>query len=366
MILLNPNLKSFTRFISNKKVYIYGTGADFFHLMDRSVWKAIEPQVVFCVDQNRTEPIQIKSGREIPVYLPEALRKVDSGLVLIVSHNYAYEMFSFASRIIKSDKVGCVIMPLMWANSDGDDMASFSHMIGIGEEQIPRIIHSFWFSGEKMPELYQMCYQTWKELLPDYEIIIWDQHSYDVSKHSFMLQALEQKKWAYVSDYARLDVINEMGGVYLDLDVKLVRRIDPLLTLKSFFSFGQQLQIDLGSGFGSVKNNKLIKNMMTRYDGQSFLNKKGTPDYVKFVQPTFIKPELDAIGLNDVGDMQIIDDMVFLPRKYFSPMDTFTYESKFLCGDTYGIHMHNTSWREEDLRALRENNKRLEANAIPC
>ena len=89
-----------------------------------------------------------------------------------------------------------------------------------------------------MTELGKNCIASWEKYCPDYEIIRWDESNYDVTKNAYMKQAYDAKKWAFVTDYVRLDIIYEQGGIYLDTDVELVKSIDDLLSDKAFMGVG--------------------------------------------------------------------------------------------------------------------------------
>ena len=99
---------------------------------------------------------------------------------------------------------------------------------------IPKKIHYCWFGGNPLPELAIRCIESWKKYCPDYEIIRWDESNYDVTKNKYMYQAYENKRWGFVPDYARLDIIYNYGGIYLDTDVELLNSLDDLLDQKCF------------------------------------------------------------------------------------------------------------------------------------
>ena len=99
---------------------------------------------------------------------------------------------------------------------------------------IPKKIHYCWVGGNSKPPLVKKCIQSWKKYCPDYEIIEWNESNYDISKNIYMKQAYEAKKWAFVTDYMRLDIIYEHGGIYLDTDVELIKNIDDLLSNEAF------------------------------------------------------------------------------------------------------------------------------------
>ena len=102
---------------------------------------------------------------------------------------------------------------------------------------IPKIIHYCWFGrGEKTPSMLK-CIESWKRFCPDYEIKEWNEDNFDVECIPFVKAAYDAKKWAFVSDYARLRIIWEKGGIYLDTDVELLKSLDDLLVLDAYMGF---------------------------------------------------------------------------------------------------------------------------------
>ena len=99
---------------------------------------------------------------------------------------------------------------------------------------LPKVIHYCWFGGAKKPKLVRDCIKSWRNHLTDYEIIEWNESNCDLS-HPFLNKCFELKKWAFVSDYIRLKVLYENGGIYLDTDMIVIKTFDNLL-LKKLFS----------------------------------------------------------------------------------------------------------------------------------
>ena len=95
---------------------------------------------------------------------------------------------------------------------------------------IPKIIHYCWIGGTPLPEIAKKCIESWKKCCPDYEIREWNESNYDFTQNVYMKEAYEVKKWGFVPDYARLDIIYRYGGFYLDTDVELLKSLDPFCT----------------------------------------------------------------------------------------------------------------------------------------
>ena len=89
---------------------------------------------------------------------------------------------------------------------------------------IPKIIHYCWFGGGPKPKSVEKCIRSWKKYCSDYEIIEWNEDNFDISSSPlYAKQAYAAKKWAFVSDYARLKVVFEYGGIYFDTDVQVIK-----------------------------------------------------------------------------------------------------------------------------------------------
>ena len=127
---------------------------------------------------------------------------------------------------------------------------------------IPKIIHYCWFGNGPIPEKDKKCINSWKKYCSDYKIIQWNEKNYDITKNKYMNQAYQQKKWGFVPDYARLDIIYTYGGIYLDTDVEIIKSFDSLLSNRGFAGFERPDYVNLGLGFGAEAENIIIKKML--------------------------------------------------------------------------------------------------------
>ncbi len=88
---------------------------------------------------------------------------------------------------------------------------------------IPKKIHYCWFGRNELPALAKKCIASWKKYCPDYEIIEWNEDNFDLDYNGYTRYCYDNKKWAFLSDFVRLVVVAEQGGIYFDTDVELGR-----------------------------------------------------------------------------------------------------------------------------------------------
>ena len=142
---------------------------------------------------------------------------------------------------------------------------------------IPKIIHYCWFGGNPKPEIIEKCMASWKKHCPDWEIIEWNESNYDVNANPYTREAYEAKKWAFVTDVVRLEIVNRYGGVYMDTDVELLEGIDSFAEHKAFYFFETDRNVNSGLGFGAEAGHETLGAMLSFYEGKHFLV-NGKPD----------------------------------------------------------------------------------------
>ena len=103
---------------------------------------------------------------------------------------------------------------------------------------IPKVIHYCWFGGNPLPKAAIKCIKSWKKHCPDYQIIEWNEDNYDISSAPlFVRQVFDARKWGFIADYIRLEIIYTHGGIYLDTDVEAIQSFDELLKNSAFWGF---------------------------------------------------------------------------------------------------------------------------------
>lgn len=214
---------------------------------------------------------------------------------------------------------------------------------------IPKIIHYCWFGKKELPDSVKECISSWKKFLPDYQIMRWDESNYDINKCNYIKEAYESGKWAFVSDYARLDICYTYGGIYLDTDVEVVKSFDELLLLKGFCGMesdkrGEAEVVNVGLALGMEKNLEIGKKLRDEYHKLHFIKEDGTLDLTTC--PIIQTRSLKKYGMKLKNEIQNIEGMTVFPTDYFCPMNQYTGKIS-MTTNTYSIHHYSASWMNE-------------------
>lgn len=207
---------------------------------------------------------------------------------------------------------------------------------------IPKIIHYCWFGGNPLDDMAKKCIESWKRHCPDYEIKEWNESNFDVNSNIYVKEAYGAKKWAFVSDYVRLFALKEHGGIYMDTDMELLKKIDSFLDLPAFSGFENDNSIPTAI-MGSEKDGEWISYLLSYYDDRHFVLADGRLDVTTNVTTiTNMTQKKYSIALNNT--YQLLDGVLALyPRDYFCPKN---YETGKLetTKNTVCIHHFNGSW----------------------
>lgn len=206
---------------------------------------------------------------------------------------------------------------------------------------IPKIIHYCWFGGNPLPELAKKCIESWKKFLPDYEIKEWNESNYDVHKIPYTAQAYDAKKYAFVSDYARFDILYQYGGIYFDTDVEVIKSIDKILLEGAFAGFESPGQLATGLGIASPIASPIYKEILESYEKSDFISSNGTMNLTTVVER--VTEIFKKHGLTDENRIQKVADVTIYPAEYFCPKDNRTGELN-ITPNTYTIHHYDGSW----------------------
>lgn len=209
---------------------------------------------------------------------------------------------------------------------------------------IKKIIHLCWLSGDDFPDTIKMCVNSWKNVMPDYEIIFWDKEKFlREIKSEFALQALKHKKWAFATDYMRLFALYNYGGIYLDSDVLVYKTFDGLLD-NEFFSgieyFKPTNYVAIEAAImGAVPHHPFFKDCLSVYDKLNFDLGNGTLDETPIT--IRIAKIAEKYGFRYIPEQQNLSSGITIYPPYY-----FTNKSGIIKpGITYAIHLCEGSWR---------------------
>lgn len=202
-----------------------------------------------------------------------------------------------------------------------------------------------------MPEMAEKCIASWEKYNPGYQIIRWDENNFDLECDFFPKEAYLAGRWAFVSDYARLKIVYENGGIYLDTDVEVIKSFDELLDYRCFLGAETDGYIATGLGFGAEKGNAVIKKMFEAYSGKHFQIGEGV--FKDTPCPEINTPPLIKLGYS-YNDAEIwsIPEVTVFPPEYFCPIDYLTGETR-ITPKTFSIHHFSASWISDQDAAIR-------------
>lgn len=237
--------------------------------------------------------------------------------------------------------------------------------------KIPKIIHYCWFSGRPLTPFAKRCIRSWKKVMPDYELRLWTSEDIKdiIQSVPFAKHAYEAKKWAFVADYVRLYALYTEGGIYLDSDVKVIKRFDKFLGC-AFFSSNEKTayyynketqsklqddgtpidsdEIVIGMGIqaaimGSIKGHPFIMDCLDYYQTLTF-NISGETDINDYITVFHIsRIAAQKYGYKYVDCYQLLsNDMHIYPSSTFVGNMLF-YKKR----EAYAIHLCNGSWHED-------------------
>lgn len=221
---------------------------------------------------------------------------------------------------------------------------------------IPKTIHYCWFGGNEKPPLALKCIRSWRKYAKGFKIVEWNEDNFDIAAcPQYVQDAYKEKKWAFVTDYARLKILYENGGIYFDTDVEVIRNLELLLDHRCFMGIErakESAKVASGLGIGAEKGFDLIREIMDDYNGRSFYKEDGSIDITTC---TVINTEvLKRHGFTESGlTQEFMDGVVAYAPEYFSPMD-MTNGKMYKTKNTYSIHHYGLSWTSEEHRKERK------------
>jgi len=176
-------------------------------------------------------------------------------------------------------------------------------------QPIPKKIHYVWLGGKPLPPAMREFIDGWRRLMPEFEVCEWNEKNFDMSSHPWMERMQSEKKYGFASDYVRLSVLRDHGGIYLDTDMQLKKSLAPFLGEQCFVSF--EFDHFLSSAIiGCRPGHPMTQTLLDLYDGQEGQIVSNT---------VFTRYFIDAFPefrLNN-QDQIVGDDIRIFPKEYF-------------------------------------------------
>ena len=205
---------------------------------------------------------------------------------------------------------------------------------------IPKVIHYIWLGGKPLPKIAEKCIESWKKFCPNYEIKKWDETNLNIDKYQFAKDAYESKKYAFVSDVFRTEILFNEGGIYFDIDVELIKEIKEIIKdYDCVMGFETSNLLNPCLFIASKKSNQDLKNILKIYEETKF-------DINKLMDLTVCEiftKYYESKGLIREDKTQKVENTKFYTSEYFSPINVITNKKK-ITKNTHSIHWYNASW----------------------
>lgn len=338
----NMTVALFEKILEKKKVICFCAGKALQELCDEYI--LLKERIEYIVDNRRNGEIYEINGKKMPIIDAQNVEFSGNSIIIISSIMYADEIVMQLDSIHKFDGM-TVYVPYMFVE-DKEPEGENNMAVAI----IPKTIHYCWFGEKPIPQKFKDNIETWKRYCPNYEIVLWNESNYDWKKNKYMKQAYESGKWGFVPDYARLDIINSYGGVYLDTDVEIVRNIDSLLQHELFCGFESRKYVAFGLGFGGKREHPILEEMMEEYEKIDFINKDGTLNLLP--SPAYQTKVLLKHGLICNGHTQRHDNYIVFSQEYFAPINAIGLGN--VTSSTYSIHQYAATWYDDNQKSTKK------------
>lgn len=339
---------------TGKKVAVYGAG-----VIGQTVapyWLGefgLDGSVLCYVDADagkQGKTVRLGS-REVTIEPLEAFDRMEEAPIVLVTVSAFEPVAAALERIPALQGAEVYFLPVMLVER-AHSLRSGGVVRTSERQLIPKTIHYCWFSGNPIPDTLKRCMETWEKFCPDYEIVRWDESNYDISWSPYMVQAYEHKKWGFVPDVARLDILYRYGGIYLDTDVELIRSLDELLYQPAFCGVEKWNVVNMGGCSGCQQGNRIVKAMLDFRRDISFENGDGSLNLMSSGYYE-MKPLLEAgLCANGVAE-QIKGQIMVYPSEFFHPFDYMSGETK-ITENTFSIHHFSGTWLGPDAAMERE------------
>lgn len=342
---------------TDSKIVIFGAGVIGSVVTPQILMaNGIDSYVEYYIDNDRTRwgtDMEIGS-RAVKIYSPAHLSLMERNTVILITISRYYNAYEQLQSMECTKGMSCYIIPMLcirnFCDNTGNGILKMTN-----KPVIPKVLHYMWLGGRPMPEKLEKCVESWKMFCPDYEIVRWDETNYDVHKNAFMSETYDNGRYGFVPDFARLDILYQYGGIYMDTDVEVVRGLDGLLYQEAFCGVEKWQVINFGGCCGAVKGYVGLEPFLEGWRMRRILREDGTLDNLSSGLID-TKIALNA-GYLINGENQNVLGINIYTYDYFHPYD---YMSGMMhrTNNTFSIHHFNGGWLDEN--ACADNRKTVE------
>lgn len=206
---------------------------------------------------------------------------------------------------------------------------------------IPKTIHYCWFGRGPLPKSASRCIASWRRFFPDYEIKEWNEDNFDVNVIPYTREAYGRKKYAFVSDYARFNILYHHGGMYFDTDVEVIRPMDDIVRKGAFMGMEGTVGVNPGLGMGSSCGLELYKEIMEYYNTLHYIDADGN-----IMPGTVVTHTTDVLlrhGYIKTMNIQKVAGVWIYPNDYFNPLEDAIGRLR-ITENTRSIHWYAKTW----------------------
>ena len=215
---------------------------------------------------------------------------------------------------------------------------------------IPKILHYIWL-GEEKPNIVKHCIKSFYKYCSDFKIIEWNESNIDTSIYDPLLKYTynkfyRHKEYAFCSDVARLYILKQYGGIYVDTDVEFIKHIPDDFLKTSFISKMANNHLTVGAIWGAKQNDEVVNELINifiqkldsgyRYKSQ-FIFDVLVNNYFKNIASNINIFNNDTIRIKNYTLYNCI---------YFSPIYS-RLNINHICDKTISIHYYSNLWKNK-------------------
>ena len=216
---------------------------------------------------------------------------------------------------------------------------------------IPKVVHFCWFSNDPFPVEIKICLDSWKRIIPDFEIRRWTYEDARAIGCQYINEALDKRKWAFAADVVRFYALWKEGGVYMDSDILLRKRFDKFIPEKGFATFiegivGQNVYKLQAAFLIGEKGNVFCKDMYDMYNSRHFILPDGTLDMT--ISPILMLDVAVRYGFkNEDCEQHLAPDIIVYPGHYVIPSKKS--DKTLRTPESFALHTLYGNWRHRKL-----------------